>query len=365
MPQFKGRALIYPLLLVATWIVARSFSHTSMEVPGALAATTEPQVAFAAQPAAAIGGYCAGWPDMQPSLYGQSGSGGTSVPSYYQRPVSYIYSPRIMAYRDSTRQPESGALPAPPARGWFPDAGFRLSDIPMAGFAPSAAAAPTGQSPSVAPPPIRRFQLYAYNFFRQGRGGGGLAPGAQYGGTQAGAIATWDPFGKPGTGPAILMRASTAPNSYDREVALGARWKPDADMPLSLSLERRFRFGTPDSFAAYAAGGVDRVPIMGKLKLDAYGQAGYALGGGSSYFFDAQGRMMYPLFDVAGMPVEFGAGGWAGGQRGVQRFDIGPTLSADVNTKLAKFKLYVDWRKRMAGNAEPADGLALTAAAGF
>jgi hypothetical protein len=359
MANFKGRALIYPLLLVATWVVARSLNHSPVEVSGALAKAAEPQWTSASG-AAPIASYC---PGLQ--SFGDAPYAAASAPSPFQQQPDFIYAPRFYAPFARPSAGKAGGFGTRAENRWLPNLAFDLGDIPQTYPGPAPGAAQHSSGPSKTPMPSRRFQLYAYNFWRQGRGGGGLAPGAQYGGTQAGAIATWDPFGKSGSGPAILLRASTAPNSFEREVAVGTRWKPDANVPISLSLERRFRFGAPDSFAAYAAGGVNKVPLTGKLTFDAYGQAGYALGGGSSYFFDAQGRVMHPLFDLAGMPIELGAGGWAGGQRGVRRFDIGPSLSADVKTKLADFKVYLDWRRRMAGNAAPPDGLALTVAAGF
>jgi hypothetical protein len=211
----------------------------------------------------------------------------------------------------------------------------------------------------------RRLQFYSYNFWRQDSAGAALAPQAQYGGSQYGAIATWDPLGSAGKGPALLVRASGTPDGLQQEVAVGARWQPDRKWPVSLSVERRFRFYGADGFAAYIAGGVDRVPLIGKLTLDTYGQAGYSLGGISSPFADAQARVQHPLAKPLGIPVRIGAGAWVGGQKGAYRADIGPTLSAQVDNRFADFTLQLDWRKRVVGNAAPVDGLALTVATDF
>jgi hypothetical protein len=143
-----------------------------------------------------------------------------------------------------------------------------------------------------------------------------------------------------------------------------------------LSVERRFRFYGADGFAAYIAGGVDRVPLIGKLTLDTYGQAGYSLGGISSPFADAQARVQHPLAKPLGIPVRIGAGAWVGGQKGAYRAGhrADPALSAQVDNPVSPTSLC----NSIGGNAwsanaapvEPAGvvaslGLALTVATDF
>ena len=208
-------------------------------------------------------------------------------------------------------------------------------------------------------------QLYGYSLWRQDSGSGTLAPGAQYGGSQAGLIATWDPFGRAGKGVALLARASATPDGNERELALGTRWQPNRRWPISLSAERRIRLNGQDGFAFYAAGGVSDVAIVGKAKLDAFGQAGYVSGKDGGGFFDAHGRLLHPAATLAGLPLSAGAGAWAGGQPGVRRLDVGPTIATRVETRFADFILQLDWRQRVAGNANPKDGLALTVSTDF
>jgi hypothetical protein len=208
--------------------------------------------------------------------------------------------------------------------------------------------------------------IYAYSFWRFATGNGqALAPGAQYGGSQSGVIGTVDPFGEPDKGLAFLARGAITPDGDERELALGLRWKPDANWPFLLSAERRFRADAPDRFAAYVAGGVDALALTRKWQLDAYGQAGYATGRGGGGFFDGQARVTRPIAKVAGVPLSIGAGSWAGGQRGTRRLDAGPTAVARINTGPAVVVIQLDWRLRAAGNAEPKDGVAMTVSTGF
>ena len=209
-------------------------------------------------------------------------------------------------------------------------------------------------------------EVYAYSFWRfSNRSGSALATGAQYGGSQSGIIGTVDPFGAPDRGLSLLARGSVTPNGDVREVALGFRWRPANRWPLTLSAERRFRDNAPDRFAAYLAGGIDALPITGLWSLNAFGQAGYATGQGGGHFFDAQARAMHPLANIKGVAMSAGVGGWAGGQKGALRVDVGPTIAAKVNAGRADLLIQLDWRLRAAGNAEPKNGLALTVSSGF
>lgn len=209
-----------------------------------------------------------------------------------------------------------------------------------------------------------RGSLYAYSFWRFSTGGrNALAPAAQYGGSQSGLIGTIDPFGH--GSPALLIRAAATPDGGEKELALGLRWKPSAGLPVSLSAERRLRVDAPDRFAAYLAGGIDAFPLADKWKLDGYGQAGYASGRGGGPFFDGQVHMMRQVSAMSSIPLSIGAGGWVGGQKGATRLDVGPTVATKVDAGLATISMRLDFRLRVAGNAAPKDGVALTVSTGF
>lgn len=217
-----------------------------------------------------------------------------------------------------------------------------------------------------------RMTLYAFSFWRAGGGNGaaGFAPAAQYGGSQTGMIATWDILGKAGRGPALLARVATTPDGRDREGALGVRWQPDHRWPVSLSIERRFRDGQKDAFAAYVAGGFSEQIFRERIKIDAFGQAGLLHRDAPGIrptiaFYDTQIRATHPAFNVLKTPVAIGVGGWAGGQTGASRLDLGPTVSIPIDAGPALLQLQLDWRFRLAGNARPRDGPALTVSTGF
>ena len=74
---------------------------------------------------------------------------------------------------------------------------------------------------------------------------------------------------------------------------------------------------------------------------------------------------MRPLAEIGGAPLTVGAGSWAGGQRGAQRVDLGPTIAARVDTGPAALLIQLDWRLRAAGSAQPKDGVTLTVSTGF
>jgi hypothetical protein len=57
-----------------------------------------------------------------------------------------------------------------------------------------------------------------------------------------------------------------------------------------------------------------------------------------------------------------GIGVWGGAQPGVNRLDAGPRLTMRVRKNM---KVHFDWRQKLAGNARPGSGPALTLAGDF
>lgn len=208
----------------------------------------------------------------------------------------------------------------------------------------------------------RRFHIYAYSFWR--KGGGPLTPGlAQYGGGQSGVIATFE------VAPqwSLLVRGALAhDNIRERELATGLRWTPLKDRAFALVTERRFRNGQADALAIYVAGGKSEVPLPFGFRLDAYGQAGYLTGDDNGGFFDAQaraGRDLVPLNPTT--KLNAGAGVWAGGQEGVVRLDVGPSIGTNVKLASTNVHIDADWRFRIAGDASPGNGPSLTLSTSF
>lgn len=227
---------------------------------------------------------------------------------------------------------------------------------------------------SPAQPHINRRSLrtdtYAYSFWRGGGGGRALAAGGQYGGSQSGLIATFslqnaETFDRPQM-LALLVRAAVAHNNADeREVAGGVRWRPLENLPVSITAERRFRHDRKDASAIYAAGGVSDVKLPLKFRLDSFAQGGVVSGKQAGPFFDAFVRADRNLVQTRVVQIHAGAGAWAGGQRNAARLDIGPSLRTEVTIRDTRFRINVDWRFRIAGDANPGNGPALTLSTGF
>lgn len=211
--------------------------------------------------------------------------------------------------------------------------------------------------------------IYAYSFVRaRGSSGAPLGSG-QYGGSQSGIVATYalSRFGDTDKAKlALLLRGAIAhDNIAEREVAAGLRWHPLQGMPFSLTAERRFRHARSDAFAAYVAGGVSEFRLPLDFRLDAYAQAGFVTRKDGGAFFDASARAERGIADVGGVPIRAGAGLWAGGQEHVFRIDAGPTISGQIPIADTRLRLSADWRFRIAGDAQPASGPALTLSTAF
>jgi hypothetical protein len=219
-------------------------------------------------------------------------------------------------------------------------------------------------------PSTSSFGLYAYSFIRgEGSSGAPLGSG-QYGGSQSGLIATYalsrfdaDPKN---TRLAILLRGAIAhDNPAEREVALGLRWHPVRQIPVSLSVERRFRHAREDAYSAYVAGGVSEQRLPLDFRLDAFGQAGFVGSRRGGLFFDASARADRHVASMGAVPISAGVGLWAGGQEDVFRVDAGPSITGKIPVADTQLRISADWRFRAAGDARPASGPALTLSTAF
>jgi len=99
--------------------------------------------------------------------------------------------------------------------------------------------------------------------------------------------------------------------------------------------------------------------------LETYAQAGYVLGRNETYFFDGSATVQRPIADSDGRRLLAGAGLWAGGQRDIHRLDVGPRVSLDLPSGTSSTRISIDARVRVAGNARPGSGAALTVATSF
>jgi hypothetical protein len=228
------------------------------------------------------------------------------------------------------------------------------------------AASPVASPPAFLPARAeggRRWSLSGWAFVRPG-GGVPLAPGGMLGGSQAGMRGTYRIAGA--QAPLALSLRASAPIEHPRgaEAALGLDWKPLPRVPLHVLAERRQKIG-PEGRSAFGItvyGGVDAVPL-GPLRVDGYGQAGMVGIRRRDLFADGAVRAGLPL--GRGGHLQVGAGAWAAAQPGVARVDVGPHVEARLRLGPSSASLSGDWRFRVAGNARPGSGPALTLATDF
>lgn len=223
-----------------------------------------------------------------------------------------------------------------------------------------------------------RWSLSAWVFLREGSSGaipsGGAIP--VYGSSQTGALLQYRLAPGAAFDPAVYLRATAAAHRRDeRELAAGLSVRPLASVPVALLAEGRWR-GSGDG---RAGGGtvrpavllVSQLPVQAigpRVTAETYVQAGYVGGGSSSgatAFADGQLRLTADAarFDLG--TVRAGAGAWAGVQRGAARIDAGPTAQLDLSLGHVPARIAVDYRVRLAGDAQPGSGLAVTLSTGF
>lgn len=213
---------------------------------------------------------------------------------------------------------------------------------------------------------VSRWSGNAYLFIRDG-GGDALAAGGQLGGSQAGARIAWR-INRDGPTRATLSARVYAPldNGRATEAAAGIDIYPLPDQPLRLSVERRFDVGGEgrSAWSAYAAGGFWR-QIGQSIEIDGYAQAGIVGARSRDLFADGALRVVERRDLDHDLSLRMGAGIWAGAQPGVERLDIGPRLAVGVPLGRSNISTALEGRFRIAGDASPGSGIALTIATDF
>lgn len=266
--------------------------------------------------------------------------------------TSSVVRTRDRAARPSAQPAATATMPthspvetsAPSATGWLP--GFQAIAQP--------AVVPIVASP-IPPNATRssdRWVLSIWGIARHGRSGT-LATG-QLGASQLGARATYTIDAAARV--AVATRISTPISGEGREVALGIDWQP-VDVPVHLIAEHRLPLdGNAAQPAAFATAGVDRT--VAGFRVEGYGQAGGVLRRG--LFVDGAARVTIPI-----TRLHVGIGSWAGAQRGASRVDIGPTVALVLPVADRGVRLTLDWRQRIAGDARPGSGPALSIGGDF
>lgn len=276
--------------------------------------------------------------------------------------------------------PTTGATPvprpnrppiAPPPPSRIPTAAART-----AGDRPTPATTTTTTTPRPTPPPPQlplatpaaitprgpsRLAGSVWGITRDG--GIGQASGGQLGGSQAGIRVTYALGASRRV--ALAARLSTPLAGRGAEAALGLDWQPTR-LPIHLLAERRIAIdGGRGGTMLGLVGGYGPAPVAGPVTIEGYGQAGLIARDGTEAFVDGALRLAHPVARRGKARLDVGIGAWGGAQRGAARLDIGPSLGLVVPVANHSLRLTADWRQRIAGDARPDSGPALSIGTNF
>lgn len=226
----------------------------------------------------------------------------------------------------------------------------------------SATAIPEQSAAPAVKAKLDRLQLTAWALLRGQQGqifsDTSLASGGTLGGSQTGMRLTYHVT----RSIAASVRGSATVGRRGGEVAAGVRITPFRTIPVSLTAERRQAIGRygggRSAFALFAEGGLYQRPVAWNFSLDAYLQGGVVGIRSRDLFVDGGATLTRPLFGR----FSAGFGVWGGAQPGLYRVDAGPRISMQVRRNV---RVHADWRQRLAGNAAPGSGPALTLAGDF
>lgn len=261
--------------------------------------------------------------------------------------------------------------PIPPASGFAIARGdperVNLAMLGLVAFGrEEAVGVPPGVLPRRPPPPAMlparaqpaRWSASAWFVTRRGAASGG----AMLGGDQAGLRIAYHP----GSGRIALFARLTAPLAgRGKELAAGVDWQPTA-APVRVIAEYRAGLdGTPGGPALGMVAGVYGVPLPLDFELEAYGQAGAVARRRLDPFADGALRVTREVARAGDARLDVGAGAWGAAQRGAARLDIGPSAIATVPLGERAVRVALDWRERVAGDARPGSGPALSLGADF
>lgn len=164
---------------------------------------------------------------------------------------------------------------------------------------------------------------------------------------------------------AAYGRISGALSQPGKETAIGIDWQP-AKPPIHLIAEQRFPLDHGrGGFTLGLVGGAGPSALPADFRLETYGEAGVILRQGGVAFADGAARVSRKVARLGPVRFTLGAGAWGAAQPGAARLDVGPAVAADIAVHNRNFRLSLDWRQRVAGDARPTAGIALTLGGDF
>lgn len=218
--------------------------------------------------------------------------------------------------------------------------------------------------------PLRRWTADVWLAVREGGsaliGSGVVAP--VYGASQSGAVLRYRLAPASAREPVAYVRAVHALDRREADLAAGLAVRPAPGIPVIAHVEARASRradGVTVRPAAFLTAGFDEVEVPFRVHARGYAQGGYVGGRNGTAFADGSIVAERAILESAGTELGFGAGLWGGAQRGAARLDAGPSASLRFPLGEGSGRIAVDYRLKLAGNAEPASGAALTLSAGF
>jgi len=234
-------------------------------------------------------------------------------------------------------------------------------------FSPAARADPGLGKPFWIRRQLSGWSLGGWLYLREGSGAapGTIGAASQLGGSQAGLRLAYG-FGDAGRVRAYGRATIAVQRPAQLEAAFGVALAPFAHLPLDVAIEQRVAAGKEgrSALAVMASGGVSDVSLPAGFRLDAYAQAGIVGAQRRDGFADGAvvvDRRLGP----GEASLRLGALAAAAVQPGASRVDVGPRLTLRLPQVGEGSRIALDWRQRVAGDARPESGLALTLAADF
>ncbi|OYX47470.1 MAG: hypothetical protein B7Y87_00980 [Sphingomonadales bacterium 32-64-22] len=251
-----------------------------------------------------------------------------------------------------------------PQRGEAPRADRQATALASAAAMADPVFAPMPSAPS-------RWLASSWLFWRDdGQSGRQAATTPNYGRSQAGAVLAYQLAPESMHRPQGYVRATTAlegPRESDLAAGLSARPLPDVPVRLAAEARLSLRDGANELRpAAFVVTELAPFVLPAQMAGEVYAQAGWVGGDFATGFVDAQMRLTRALTQSRDFALSAGGGAWAGAQKGTRRVDVGPSINASFRVGDKVYgRLSADYRMRVAGNAAPASGPALTLSAGF
>lgn len=216
----------------------------------------------------------------------------------------------------------------------------------------------------------RRLSIDGWLFLREGgavdAGTGPLAP--TYGRSQLGAVLRYGIAPLSPYLPQAYLRASGAIDSREADLAAGISVRPVPALPLRAHGEIRLsRLGDRTALrpSAFVTAGIEETLAPIDLRVRGYAQAGYVAGEFATGFADGSLVVERDAIAFSRGALALGAGAWGGVQEGASRFDLGPTASVNLRIGQGRMRVAADYRFRVAGDADPSSGAALTLSTSF